>query len=323
MNPVEELFEFEKTAAGNKLLAKMRGMFLGGKSPMQHLKQQVGMNKLVNAVAGVGGQLPGATGRMPGHLHDLIEHAGNHGFAARVGGPALARTADTMGDDNLPGKLVSKVVDAAIDQANAKELANLRDTFDNAKALADHGFQREQQYNQQVFQGAQKAQELAANLSIEERKIHANLANARVQRRFDVGQQQRQADLGLRNNLATAGALAAGTGLIAGAAYGVHKLHDAVTYHSDFNKMMDSNPYLQEHRDRDPKYFNTAFSSARQAAPTMMKNPLIAGNLMQTMMTSSDRSGAGGVLAQAIQNETNMRRDRGMAVGPISFKPMQ
>ena len=347
MNPVEEFLEYEKTAANNPLFAKMKKMFQGGNTPM---------NRLVNAVKRSAGQLPNASNYMPGHLHDLIEQAGDHGFARRIGGKALADTADNMGSGQLPGKVIGKIVDAAIDQENAKEMNKLRDesqrvferfrsasethrqsrgfeqdismqgrreAADKTKTVVDQAFQREQANNQQAFQERLKGQEFSANRDVEAAKIRAQRVNSQSQRRFDEQQQQRQADLGLRNNVYTAGALAAGTGLLAGAAYGVHKLHDAVTYHSDFNQMMDANPYLQEHRERDPKYFNTAFQSARAAAPSMMKNPLIAGNLMHSMLSSSDRSGAGGVLAQAIQNETNLRRDRGMAMGPISFKPLQ
>lgn len=86
----------------------------------------------------------------------------------------------------------------------------------------------------------------------------------------------------------TLGALSAGTAAVA---FGAKSLYDAVTKRRDFRSMLDNNPDLHEHLQRDPKMFNQAYSSLRHVNMQFAAEPLIAGNYMRQIMESPIHAG--------------------------------
>ncbi len=107
---------------------------------------------------------------------------------------------------------------------------------------------------------------------------------------------------------------AAGTVGLAAMGVGAKAIYDAATKSRDFRQMMEANPDLQEDHQRDPKFFNLAFSSLRRMQPSFTKDPLVAGTYMRRMVGSP--GSAGGVAVEALQS------GKGMA-SPImdAFKP--
>lgn len=95
---------------------------------------------------------------------------------------------------------------------------------------------------------------------------------------------------------ATMGGLTAGAAAVS---FGAKKLYDAITKRRDFRTMLEHNPDLQEALDRDPKFFNQAYSSLRSVNSQFASEPLIAGNYMRQMMESP--LSAGGKLELALQ----------------------
>jgi hypothetical protein len=95
-----------------------------------------------------------------------------------------------------------------------------------------------------------------------------------------------------------AGLGAAGAG-VAAVSFGAQKLYDAITKRRDFRLMLEHNPDLHEHLERDPKFFNQAYSSLRSVNPQFSKEPLIAGNYMRQMMDAPMT--AGGKIELALQ----------------------
>jgi hypothetical protein len=81
-----------------------------------------------------------------------------------------------------------------------------------------------------------------------------------------------------------AGAMAGVGAAVAGVSFGARSLYDAVTKRRDFKTMLEHNPDLHEHLERDPKFFNQAYSSLRKVNPQFSSEPLIAGNYMRQMM---------------------------------------
>lgn len=95
-----------------------------------------------------------------------------------------------------------------------------------------------------------------------------------------------------------AGLGAAGAG-VAAVSFGAQKLYDAITKRRDFRTMLEHNPDLHEHLERDPKFFNQAYSSLRSVNMQFAKEPLIAGNYMRQMMDAP--LSAGGKIEVALQ----------------------
>lgn len=92
-----------------------------------------------------------------------------------------------------------------------------------------------------------------------------------------------------------------GAGVSAGAAglgMAASKIYDAITKKHDFNLMLEHNSDLHEHFQRDPKFFNQAYSSLRAANPAFGRDPLVAGNYMRHMMDAPE--GAGGKIEAAM-----------------------
>lgn len=94
----------------------------------------------------------------------------------------------------------------------------------------------------------------------------------------------------------TMGALTAGT---AAMSFGAKKLYDAITKKRDFRQMLEANPDLHEHLEKDPKFFNQAYSSLRSVNPQFASEPMIAGHYMRHMMEFPDS--AGGKIELALQ----------------------
>lgn len=86
------------------------------------------------------------------------------------------------------------------------------------------------------------------------------------------------------------------TGAIAGTTLAASKVYDALTKSRDFKALLDPNlnPDLHEAQQKNPQFFNAAFSSLRRMQPEFSKDPLVAGSLMRQMMDNP--ASAGGVL---------------------------
>lgn len=226
-----------------------------------------------------------------------------------------------------PSTRAHPAVDALLDEAGKS-----KGVFDYVSQVARERLGRNEGHTfQRILQEAEHAHRDASYA----KQLKDTLAGAAADRAHDVAQLRRkarvdkavnaakavtEANLGLRNAIVAPLAIA-GVAVGAGAtAYGAAKLHHAITASSDFKTMMKQNPHLEEFRQRDPAFFNSAYHDARDRAPGMMKSPLMAGHLMAQMM-QTDRSAAGSVLVNALQTESTMRRDHGMSLGPLAFKP--
>lgn len=88
------------------------------------------------------------------------------------------------------------------------------------------------------------------------------------------------------NAAMTAGATAVIGGAIGGIGFAASKIYGAATKSRDFRKMMEYNPDLQEHHERDPKMFNQMFTSLRTMNPAYSRDPLVAGTYMRQMADS-------------------------------------
>lgn len=92
---------------------------------------------------------------------------------------------------------------------------------------------------------------------------------------------------------------AVGLGM-AGAAYGVRQAYMALTKKRDFDRMMEHNPHLHEARERlGDKSFNQYFTSLRNMTPAFSRDPIVAGTMMEQMVSGS---APGGVLQQSLQH---------------------
>lgn len=106
-------------------------------------------------------------------------------------------------------------------------------------------------------------------------------------------------------------AIGAGAAIAAAAAVpAANKIIGAITKRHDFTAMMEHNPELRDHLAKDPKLFNQAYTSLRNLNPTFAKDPLVAGGLMQQIMSSP--AVAPGVLTEAYRAQRQP-----------SFSPMQ
>lgn len=87
----------------------------------------------------------------------------------------------------------------------------------------------------------------------------------------------------------TMGGLTAGTAAVS---FGAKKLYDAITKKRDFREMLAANEDLREHLERDPKFFNQAYTSLRSVNPQFASEPMIAGHYMRQMMEFPLHAGA-------------------------------
>ncbi len=101
------------------------------------------------------------------------------------------------------------------------------------------------------------------------------------------------------NAAAGAAGMGAATAGVAAVSFGAQHLYDAITKRTDFRTMLEHNPDLHEHLERDPKFFNQAYSSLRSVNMQFSKEPLIAGNYMRQMMEAP--MSAGGKIELALQ----------------------
>lgn len=104
---------------------------------------------------------------------------------------------------------------------------------------------------------------------------------------------------GLMGNAMVSGAAGALTAAgVAGLGAAASHLLGAVTKRHDFRSMLEHNEDLQEHLEADPKRFNQAFTSLRNANPSYAKDPLIAGTYMRRMLENP--LSMGGMLTEAM-----------------------
>lgn len=99
------------------------------------------------------------------------------------------------------------------------------------------------------------------------------------------------------------GKLVVQTGLVAGATAligAARKAYGAATKSTDYRTMMDLNPDLGEHQERDPRMFNQHYTSLRNLNPTFASDPVVAGSYMRQM--SEFPHNAGSILVQSIQS---------------------
>lgn len=95
-----------------------------------------------------------------------------------------------------------------------------------------------------------------------------------------------------------------GVGLT-GVGLAASKIYGAATKARDFRNMMEYNPDLQEHHQRDPRMFNQMFTSLRNMNPAYSKDPLVAGTYMRQM--SDNPLTAGGKLTEAVGSRDKFR----------------
>jgi len=111
------------------------------------------------------------------------------------------------------------------------------------------------------------------------------------------------------HGLAAAGAasVVAGTGLAAS------KVYDAFTKGRDFKQMLEFNPDLHEHLERNPKMFNQMFTTLRSMNSTYGSDPLVSGTYMRNMIEANGN--AGGVAAATHVPTNRKLRDDLTAIG--------
>lgn len=97
--------------------------------------------------------------------------------------------------------------------------------------------------------------------------------------------------------LSGAGAALAGA-MVAGVGVSAAKIYGAATKSRDFRRMMDHNPDLREHHERDPKTFNQMFSSLRTMNPSFSRDPIVSGTYMRRM--TENPLTAGGILTETV-----------------------
>ena len=76
------------------------------------------------------------------------------------------------------------------------------------------------------------------------------------------------------------------------------KMYDAITKKRDFDNMIEANPHLQVHLEREPEAFNRMFSSLRTMQPEFTKDPMVAGAFMTDAM-ETEPQGRGFVAVRA------------------------
>lgn len=101
----------------------------------------------------------------------------------------------------------------------------------------------------------------------------------------------------------TAAMTGAGAAAFAGLTGAAGKLYMAATKSRDFQNMMEANPDLHGHQEKDPAGFNRMFTSLRTFAPEFMQEPLVAGTYMRHGMESSPED-RGSVAVRAMRERT-------------------
>lgn len=109
------------------------------------------------------------------------------------------------------------------------------------------------------------------------------------------------------------GAASAG---LAGLGLAAAKLYEAATKGRDFRKMLEANPELHEHQQRNPEEFNLMYSALRTMNPDFAAEPLVAGTYMQKMI-ESPRETRGMVAVEALSERVPER------LGPINTAMME
>jgi len=119
----------------------------------------------------------------------------------------------------------------------------------------------------------------------------------------DVSTVGHAARLGL--GFGVASATVAGLGLAAA------KLYEAATKGRDFRQMLEANPDLYAHQQKDPAEFNLMYSALRTMNPEFAAEPLVAGTYMMKMI-ESPRETRGMVAVEALSERVPQR------LGPVN-----
>jgi hypothetical protein len=120
---------------------------------------------------------------------------------------------------------------------------------------------------------------------------------------------------------------AVATGVMGGVGLAASHIFDAATKARDFKSMLEYNPDLAEHHERDPRMFNQMFSSLRTMNPQFSKDPLVAGTYMRRMVEGQHSGNAGGILTDAVQFRDKLPglmsriTEEGIGAGAAHFKP--
>lgn len=95
----------------------------------------------------------------------------------------------------------------------------------------------------------------------------------------------------------------AGAAAFAGLTGAAGKLYMAATKTRDFSAMMEANPDLAAHQERDPAGFNRMFTSLRTMAPEFTQEPMVAGTYMRHAMEAPVEE-RGGVAVRALRERS-------------------
>ena len=110
---------------------------------------------------------------------------------------------------------------------------------------------------------------------------------------------------------------------VGGIGFAASKIHEAATKARDFRNMLEYNPDLHEHHERDPRMFNQMFTSLRSMNPSFSKDPLVAGTYMRRMVENPMT--AGGILTETISSRDKITSpfarsvEEGMSVAKSPF----
>lgn len=108
-----------------------------------------------------------------------------------------------------------------------------------------------------------------------------------------------------------AGSMIAGAA-VAGVGMAAEKIYSAATKSRDFKRMLENNPDLQEHHERDPRMFNQMFTSLRSMNPNFSADPIVAGTYMRRMVENPLT--AGGILTESLSTRDKFRSPLGGVV---------
>lgn len=126
----------------------------------------------------------------------------------------------------------------------------------------------------------------------------------------------------VKNNIRTGAEQAIGSGAVGLAATGMGvaalKVYRAIGKRQDFKNMMEHNPDLAEHQQRDPAKFNAHYNSLRSLVPAYAEDPIVAGSLMRNMSFNPDN--AGNVLTQSMESRSKTGPSLTTELGPMKLQ---
>lgn len=99
---------------------------------------------------------------------------------------------------------------------------------------------------------------------------------------------------------------------VAGVGVAAQKVYQAATKARDFRRMLDYNPDLQEHHERDPRMFNQMFTSLRSMNPNFSSDPIVSGSFMRRMVENPMT--AGGILETTLSSRDKFNGPMGRSL---------